>query len=432
MLKKLRIKFIALNMATVAVVLTVVFTAICVINYQQSVARVHETLDAAVTHAGDASGGPIEGGAPVGQAPADSDREGSMPPEIGGKRGGSDPTIPVAVFSVGDDGALTAVERRTTASIADDVLAQAAEALADQPEGFGNLDSLGLFYEKRTAGDTAYLAFVDMSTANGWQSLAFTLTGVGVMALAAFFVISMFFSRWALRPVDQAWRQQRQFVADASHDLKTPLTVILANTSILLEHPERSIASESQWVESTQHEAEQMQGLVGDLLLLAQVDEGSATPTMERIDLADLVEGELLQFESVAFERAIDLNSQLDENVAVHGNAMRLRKLVGTLLDNACKYADDDGCVHVTLRQSARRVELAVHNTGFAIAPEDLPHVFDRFYRADKARTRDDSGHGLGLAIAHAIAEEHGGTLDVASDDAHGTTFTLTLPALPA
>ena len=432
MLKKLRIKFIALNMATVAVVLAVVFTAICAISYQQSVARVHETLDAAVSHVGDASGGPIEGGAPLGQAPADGDREGSTPPEIGGKRGGSDPTIPVAVFSVGDDGALTAVERRTTASIADDVLAQAAEALADQPEGFGNLDSLGLFYEKRTVSGTAYLAFVDMSAASGWQSLALTLTGVGVVALAAFFVISMFFSRWALRPVDQAWRQQRQFVADASHDLKTPLTVILANTSILLEHPERSIASESQWVESTQHEAEQMQGLVGDLLLLAQVDEGTATPAIERIDLADLVEGELLQFESVAFERSIDLNSKLDESVAVHGNAMRLRKLVGTLLDNACKYADDGGSVNVALRQSARRVELAVHNTGFAIAPEDLPHVFDRFYRADKARTRDDSGHGLGLAIAHAIAEEHGGTLAVASDDTHGTTFTLTLPTLPA
>lgn len=153
---------------------------------------------------------------------------------------------------------------------------------------------------------------------------------------------------------------------------------------------------------------------------------------MERLDLTDLVEGELLQFESVAFERAVDLQSQLDESVMVRGNAMRLRKLVGTLLDNACKYADDGGSVNVSLRQSVRRIELAVHNTGFAIAPEDLPHVFDRFYRADKARTRDDSGYGLGLAIAHAIAEEHGGNLAAASDDERGTTFTLTLPTLPA
>ena len=395
MLKKLRVKFIALNMATVAVVLAVVFTAICVIDYQQSVARVHETLDAALAHAGDAGGGPSSGTQPGAQVPADAARANGMPP-------------------------------------ADDVLAQAAAALADQPDGSGSLDGLGLFYEKRTVGDAAYLAFADMNAASSWQTLAVTLAGVGAAALAAFFVISMFFSRWALAPVDRAWRQQRRFVADASHDLKTPLTVILANTSILLEHPERSIASQSQWIESTQHEAQQMQGLVGDLLLLAQVDEGAAPPPMERLDLTDLVEGELLQFESVAFERAVDLQSQLDESVMVRGNAMRLRKLVGTLLDNACKYADDGGSVNVSLRQSVRRIELAVHNTGFAIAPEDLPHVFDRFYRADKARTRDESGYGLGLAIAHAIAEEHGGNLAAASDDERGTTFTLTLPTLPA
>lgn len=435
MLKKLRIKFIALNMATVAVVLAAVFTAICVINYQQSVAHVHETLDGALAHVSDASGAP-GGGQPGGsagaQTPTDVDRASSTPPEIGGKRGGSNPAIPVAVFSVDDDGALTAVPTPTTATIADDVLAQAAGALADQPDGTGNLDGLGLFYEKRTVGGATYLAFVDMSAASGWQTLALTLAGVGVVALAAFFVVSMFFSRWALRPVDRAWRQQRQFVADASHDLKTPLTVILANMSILLEHPERSIASQSQWIESTQHEAEQMQELVGDLLLLAQVDEGASKPAMERLDLADLVEGGLLQFESVAFERAIDLQSCLDESVLVCGNAMRLRKLVGTLLDNACKYVDGGGSVDVALRRGARRVELSVHNTGFAIAPEDLPHVFDRFYRADKARTRDDSGYGLGLAIAHAIAEEHGGTLVAASDEARGTTFTLTLPTLPA
>ncbi len=429
MLKKLRLKFVALNMATVAVVLAVVFTAICVIDHQQSVARVQEALDAAVAHAGETAGGPFGGGDDLGgQAPAGTASEGATPPEIGGKRGGSDPATPVAVFSVSNGNALEAVQTRTTASLADGVLAQAAEQLADAPEGFGSLDGLGLFYEKRAAAGTVYLAFADMSAAKGWQTLALTLAGVGVAALAAFLVISVFFSRWALRPVERAWVQQRRFVADASHDLKTPLTVILANTSILLERPERSVASQSQWVESTQHEAEQMQSLVGDLLLLAQTDEGAEKPPMERLDLTDLVEGELLQFESVAFERKVELRSQLEPGVAVCGNAPLLRKLAGTLLDNACKYADEGGSVDTELRRTARQVELAVRNTGSAIAPEDLPHVFDRFYRADKARTCDDSGHGLGLAIARAIAEEHGGTLSAESDETSGTTFTLTLP----
>ncbi len=215
MLSKLRLKFIALNMATVAVVLAVVFTFICVIDQQQSIARVHEALDAAVAHAGDAN----VGASPFGsQMPGDATREGAAPPEIGGKRGGSDPSIPVAVFSMDSDGALAAVQARTTASLADDVLAQAAEQLADVPEGFGSLDGLGLFYAKRVAGSTAYLAFADMSAANGWQALALTLAGVGMAAFATFLVINVFFSRWALRPVERAWAQQRRFVADASHD----------------------------------------------------------------------------------------------------------------------------------------------------------------------------------------------------------------------
>lgn len=423
MLRKLRIKFVALNMATVAVVLVVVFTAICVIDYQQSVGRVNATLDAAVTHAGGNAGVPFAGNG------HDAGQLGATPPEIGGRRGGSDPVIPVAVYVVGGNGTLSAVGERTTASIADDVLAQAASSLADAPDGSGALDNLGLFYQKRQTGGITYLAFADMSAASGWQALALTLAGVGLLALAAFFVISLFFSRWALRPVAQAWDQQRRFVADASHDLKTPLTVILANTSILMEHPERSVASQSQWVESTQHEAERMQGLVGDLLLLAQVDEdGDARRDFDRVDLSDLVEGELLEFESVAFERGATLEGSIAEGASVHGNEARLRRLVTTLLDNACKYVDDNGSVDVALRRNGRCIELAVHNTGPAIGPDDLPYVFDRFYRADKARTRDDGGFGLGLAIARTIAEEHGGALAVASDEEHGTTFTVTLP----
>lgn len=459
MLKKLRIKFIALNMATVAVVLIVVFTAICVIDYQQSVGRVNAALDAALMHAGGMSmGGGDAGngtgtnagasnttaggngagnasdrtdGGPFADGGREAGQQGALPPEIGGKRGGSDPVIPVATYAVNDDGTLTAMDERTTASIAESVLAQAATALANVPDGSGTLDNLGLFYQKRTANGTTYLAFADMSAASSWQQLALTLAGVGLLALAAFFVVSVFFSRWALRPVAHAWDQQRRFVADASHDLKTPLTVILANTSILMEHPERSVASQSQWVESTQHEAECMQELVGDLLLLAQVDEGgNARRDFARVDLSDLVEGELLQFESVAFERGITLDGSIETDLTTQGDETRLRRLTSTLLDNACKYANDGGSVRVTLRRADKRLELSVHNTGPAISPDDLPHVFDRFFRADKARTGSESGSGLGLAIAHGIAEEHGGTLTATSSEDRGTTFTASLPAI--
>lgn len=495
MLKKLRIKFIALNMATVAVVLTVVFTAICVVNHRQSVATVdgalNQAIAQAVEHQSRQMGKDALGeGQPDGEqpAPADGGSDGSSssdgqkasaqvagqvagfaeadaavgrenaavealagsadqelavadssdvaaPPTIGGRERDGGQVIPMALFSVSVDGAMTALGRYNTASISQDVLEQAGQQLAGADEGFGSLSDLGLFYVKRQAGGVMYLAFADMGSASGWRSLAATLAVVEVAALAVFFVISLFFSRWALRPVARAWTQQRRFVADASHDLKTPLTVILANTSIALEHPERSVASQSQWLESTQHEAEAMQSLVGDLLALAKMDEeeaaaqsGAARPAFEEVDLSDVLEGEVLQFESVAFERGVKLESQVEPGIELRGNEQRLRRLAGTLIDNACKYVDDGGAVNVSLSRAGKQAKLEVRNTGAPISPEDLPHVFDRFYRADKARTGDAGGHGLGLAIARAIAEEHGGTLTVSSTQADGTAFTATLP----
>ena len=491
MLKKLRIKFIALNMATVAVVLTVVFTTICVVNHRQSVATVDGALNQAIAQAaehqsrqmgkdalGEGQPAPDDGGADdsavsgdqeasaqvagqaVGFAEADAavgredvgadalagsaDQELAVadssdvaaPPTIGGRERDGGQVIPVALFSMSADGAMTALGRYNTASISQDVLEQAGQQLAGADEGFGSLSDLGLFYMKRQAGGVMYLAFADMGSTSGWRSLAATLAVVEIAALAVFFVISLFFSRWALRPVARAWTQQRRFVADASHDLKTPLTVILANTSIALEHPERSVASQSQWLESTQHEVEAMQGLVGDLLALAKMDEeeeaaaqsGAARPAFEEVDLSDVLEGEVLQFESVAFEHGVKLESQVEPGIKLRGNEQRLRRLAGTLIDNACKYVDDGGAVDVSLSRSGKQARLAVRNTGAPISPEDLPHVFDRFYRADKARTGSAGGHGLGLAIARAIADEHGGTLTASSTQAEGTVFTVTLP----
>lgn len=441
MLKKLRIKFIALNMGTVAIVLATVFTIICAVNYQQSANDVRNALDGAIMRAEDASHNnafPIDENleAPLAarNAPKDTsqqedlEKSGGMPPEIGGKKDGFGSIIPVTVYAMQADGTLQEAGTENTASISDDILSQAASLLAEADEGTGALDALGLCYEKRTVGETVYLAFADISAANSWQSLAITLGIVGVAALAAFFVISVFFSQWALGPIARAWSQQRQFVADASHDLKTPLTVILANTSILMAHPEKSIASQSQWIESTEHEARSMQGLVSDLLLLAQLDEGTAHTAFEQVSLTDLVESEALQFESIAFERSIELKATLDDNVELKGNPTQLRRLVATLLDNACKYANDEGCVEVRLKRKGQRAEIAVRNTGAAIPAEDLPHIFDRFYRTDKARTHDDSGYGLGLSIAYSIVKEHGGTLTAASSAEHGTTFTATLP----
>ena len=357
---------------------------------------------------------------------------GAVGPRIGGRDDEPRATMPVAVYTLSSECTLNVASRFTTAIIDDDVLQTAAGRMGELDDGSGTLGDLGLHYQKRTVGTTTYVAFADTSTTDSWQGLALTLAIAGMATLAVFFVIALLLSKWALAPVKEAWESQRQFVADASHDLKTPLTVILANASILLKHPDHSIASESQWVESTQVEAEHMQGLVNEMLELAQVEAGQQVQGAphEPIDFSDLVDGETLLFDSVALERNCQFDCTIEQGLHVLGNEQQLHKMVSTLVENAFKYVDAGGSIGIALRRAGKTATLAVRNTGSTISEADLPHIFDRFYRTDKARTSGEGGFGLGLAIAREIARQHGGDISCASDEATGTTFTVTLPVI--
>ncbi len=440
MLKRLRIQFIALNVLTATVIILVAFVAIYLMDHQRSIDDAYSTLRAALERVGqrtDISSDTFflpELDSEIGTQDEGESAEGALDtsqsgtsPEIGGK--GSNPVTPVAIYFMDEDGALSAITtEESTASIADDVLEIAQEELLATEAEEGELSEAGLIFVKSNTPWGTYIAFADSSEINNWTSLVPTLAAVGVAAIILFVVVAAVFSLWALRPVKQAWQTQQQFVADASHDLKTPITVILADASIVLEHPERSVASQKQWIESIQHEGKSMQTLVNDLLLLAQADEKSTAHQFVTLDFSELVQRELLQFESVAFENNVSLETRLQEGLMVQGDAARLRRLVATLADNACKYAGLGGKAQVTLEASGKFCTLIVCNSGPLISAEDLPHVFDRFYRADKARTRNKEGHGLGLAIAQAIAQEHGGFIEARSNTEEGTVFTLKLP----
>ena len=474
MFKKLRIKFIAIIMVSVAVVLAAVFISICANEYQQRLADVHSALDSAIERTGNGRmSSAIEPGPPDALLPenaasstapqeldAAAQAEGatsginrepvdpSIPRDkkqngnsrtaqdkygdfalsnIGGRDQNMRDLVPVAVYEFTSDGTLEILPMYTNAAISDELLESAQEAIANVSEGKGELSDLGLIYSKRTTNIGTFVAFADTSWTSSWKSLALNLFLAGLATLAIFFVISLFLSKWALKPVNDAWDSQRQFVADASHELKTPLTVILANASILLKHPESTIASQSQWIESTQTEAESMQGLVSEMLELAQVEERATGPRTS-FDLSDLVDGVTLTFESVAFENGSSFECSVEENLCMVGDVARIRKMISTLVENALKYVDEGGLVRVDLARDGARAQLSITNTGSYISAEDLPHIFDRFYRTDKARTSGTGGYGLGLAIAKGIALEHGGDITCTSTQQEGTTFSVTLP----
>ena len=451
MFKKLRIQFISIVMASVAIVLAIVFTGICVSDYQRSSNEVNEALSSAINRAAERS--PrfdigfgmgdltrmLEGDAfeELGDIEDIQDLEEYADrfddlftgPRIGGRGDEQRSTVPVAVYTLTSSNAFTIAPGYTTAFIDSDVLEASAERICAAGEGSGTLTDLGLHYLKRTIGNTTYVAFADTANTDGWKPLALSLGIAALATLVVFFAISLALSNWALKPVREAWDSQRQFVADASHDLKTPLTVILANSSILLKHPDHTIAAESQWIESTQVEAQHMQGLVNEMLELAQVEAGEkASVVREQIDFSDLVDGETLLFDSMALERSCRYECEIEAGLNVTGNPQQLHKMVSTLVENAFKYVDENGAIVVTLSRSGKNAQLSVRNSGSVISPEDLPHIFDRFYRTDKARTSGAGGFGLGLAIAREVARSHGGDITCTSSADQGTTFTATLP----
>lgn len=250
----------------------------------------------------------------------------------------------------------------------------------------------------------------------------------GAGGLIAFWAISIFLANLALRPVEKAWEQQKRFVADASHELRTPLTVILANIGILLSHRKDTIEKQYKWVENTQAEASRMKKLVDDLLFLAKLDAVQKPVQQTELNFSDIVWSSLLPFEPIAYEQGIEVSSEIDPDISLNGDAGQLKQLVAILLDNACKYAGQNGKVTLTLKNDKDQALLSVNNTGEPIPIEHLEHVFKRFYRADSSRIRKQGGYGLGLSIAQTIVESHGGGISAESNGQDGTTFIVRIP----
>lgn len=272
------------------------------------------------------------------------------------------------------------------------------------------------------------IVFADISSEIAtMRNLYRTCVIIGLGSLASFLVISIFFARWAVRPVEKAWAQQRQFVSDASHELKTPLTVILTDAE-MLKSPRFDEAHKTQFVDNILTMSNQMRGLVESLLQLARVDNGAIQKIpLQHIDFSALVSDELLTFDALFFEKGLTLAEDIADGITVLGSAQHLKQVVEILLDNAQKYSEPHCTVRVTLQKSgAHHCLLSVADPGDAISPEDLRKIFQRFYRIDEARAMNHS-YGLGLSIAENIVKNHKGRIWAESTEGINT-FRVELP----
>lgn len=265
-------------------------------------------------------------------------------------------------------------------------------------------------YSLRYCRVTGSVIFADISSEQ--QTLRTLLkTGALLVALGllAFFGLAVLLARSAVRPVEEAWRQQKQFVADASHELKTPLTVIMTNAE-LLESPDYPPEAKTQFSSNILTISHQMRGLVESLLNLARIDQGQKSAAHTPVDLSKLVSDATLPFEALFFEQELTLETDIAPDLTVPGDEAQLRQVVEILLDNAQKYAEAPGTVRVTLARQGHHVRLCVADTGAPLSPEDCKNIFKRFYRLDDARSRDGS-FGLGLSIAQSIVNTHHGRI---------------------
>ena len=405
MLKRLRRKFTAMMMSVVFIILLIIFASMLYTTKRNLEAESLDMLRQAL------QGGVFTTG------------------QTGASQNGDDRQsfrITVMMMTVAPNGETLLLSDKF--SFIEDPAAVARLAAAS-PEEHGVLKEYGLRFLKGYAPGITAVALADTSVENQViRTLVTSSLLVGSGALLAFFILSFLLARWAVGPVEEAWNRQRQFVADASHELKTPLTVILSNAEMLEGSGRLEDDGDRRRTENILAEGARMKRFVGDMLTLARADYVEEAKVFSPVSLGDAVMSGALLYESELYDDGKKLEYDVAENLEVYGDEGKLRQLVDILLDNAKKYTESGASIAVRLETSGKKgALLSVQSSGEPIPKNELESIFRRFYRIDKARV-SHGGFGLGLSIARNIAEEHGGKIWAESGEGKGNVFYVWLP----
>ena len=392
MIKHLKIKFVCINMLIVTVMLAVIFGMVLHFTSKNMEIQNHQALQK--LHQMQFYKVPME----------------------------HDIRTPYFVVQISSQGTLTITSANFFNHITQEQLTDIAIIAHNAENPSGVLREYDLQYSRQMTPFGERLVFIDISRDRViQQDLMKTCGMICFISLSVFFVISLALAHWAVKPVEHAWKQQRQFVADASHELKTPLTVILTNAE-LMQNPEYDESTRCQFAQSIHTMSLQMRGLVENLLDLARLDNGAAKMTFSELDFSSLVSDCLLPFEPLYFEKEMGITDEVETDLSIMGSESHIRQVLDILLDNALKYGQSPGEVKIALRKQGGACLLSVSSPGEEISREDLKNIFKRFYRADKVRTMSHS-YGLGLSIAQSIIQEHGGKIWAESKNGFNTFF---------
>lgn len=257
--------------------------------------------------------------------------------------------------------------------------------------------------------------------------LLITFVSVGFIMLFVIYFISVYFANRAIKPISISWDKQKQFIADASHELKTPLAIISANYDALMTNEDDTIRSQKKWLGYIQNETTRMTKLVNELLYLAKNDEAEVKLQYSSFNLSQAVKNVILSMEAVAFEKGVKIIQHIEPDLTIKSDRDKINQVITILVDNAFKYTEQNSYIEISLKKVKKRILFSIKNSCKGLSKQDLPKLFDRFYRTDTARTYENGNHGLGLSIAKTIMERLGGEIYAESDESESITFIFIL-----
>ena len=412
MIYKLQRRFILISTVAILAVVALVFGILLALN----VSAMNRNMDLLADRVS-------EGGGRFPGEPDDMPRPDKIPPRNELSFDFITPETPFSTrhFTVFFDGSGTVAQTFTESiySISEDTAIAYAQSALEENNERGWIDSYR--YKVFTTDKGHGVAFVDGSMSRSLLMQSMSCAGVVLLACAALVLTLIFLlSKKAVGPIAQSYEKQKQFVTDANHELKTPLTLILANLDIA-----QAELGPNEWLEDIRAEGHRMTELVNQLVALSRLDEDGHKMELGEISFGKLVAETVAEFEPLAQNREKTLSANIDESLRCLGDEVLLRRLIGILMDNAIKYCDRGGEITVTLRRG-RRTVLTVENTYAAVNELALDRLFDRFWRADEAR-KFSGGYGVGLSIAKAIAENHKGEITAYQKDGTHIGFKLVL-----
>ncbi len=390
MLKKLKVKFVVITMLIVTIMLGVIFGLVYYFTakgLEQSSILMMQNI--AVT--------PFQPGVPGEE--------------------NTDVQLPYFVLRVDEEGELITSDGGYYDLSDEEMLGDLVDVSFASSEDVGVIEEYKLRFCKVEISDFYVIVFSDISSEiKTLKNLAESCAIIGVISFLVFLAISILLARWSVKPVDEAWQQQREFIADASHELKTPLTVITTNAEIMV-NPEYDEASKVKCSENILSMSFRMRSLVEDLLNLAKADRGREDMLMEKLDLGEVIKDALLPFEALFYEQGLELVTGIQQRIYIKGSKKELEQLVSILLDNAGKYALKTEPVYVKLWTSGRKkCHLSISNGSAPLSCKQLKDIFKRFNRVDSTAGTTD-GHGLGLSIAERIVAAHRGKIRASYED---------------